>query len=159
MMISRDSLNRGFTLLEIVVAVAILGVSVGVAMQIFSGGLKNVHRIQMAHEAMNHAENVMNEILSDESVTSPADFSGDLGEEFSYTAQVDYWEPPDQGLQLDIVERRVELLSVVVDIHFKNDRYGKLYRTVCLKTVSLMNQPGGVMPPAVDPIQQLFGGR
>ena len=53
-------MNRGFTLLEVVVAVAILGIGMGVAMQIFSGGLKNVHRISQAHRAMNHAENIMN---------------------------------------------------------------------------------------------------
>ena len=54
---------RGFTLLEVIAALAILGIAVGVMMQIFSGGLKNIHRIDMAHRAMHHAENVMNQVL------------------------------------------------------------------------------------------------
>ena len=152
----RRAANRGFTLLEIVVAVAVLGVSVGVAMQIFSGGLKNVRRIELAHQAMNHAENVMNEILSDQDLVAPTQFSGDLDEEFRYTAFIEYWEPPQDRLQLDLVQNRVELLSVVVDVHFKNDRFGKLYRAICLKAVAPEPVPG-VAP--VDPIRQLFGGR
>jgi prepilin-type N-terminal cleavage/methylation domain-containing protein len=149
--------KKGFTLLEVVVAVAVLGVSVGLAMQIFSGGLKNIHRIQQAHRAMNHAENVMNEILTDASVIGPMDLSGDLDEDFSYTAQIDYWDPPEEeGLRLEIAQTPIEILSVVVDIHFKDDRYGKKYRAVCLKSFSLQQVPGA-MAPVVDPIQQLFG--
>lgn len=150
----------GFTLLEIVVAVAVLGVSVGIAMQIFSGGLKNIHRIEMAHEAMNHAENVMNEILADEEIIGPVTLSGDLDEEFSYSAEVDYWDPPEEPvLQLDITQKTTELLSVVVDIHFKKSKYGKRYRAVCLKTIPIggvADGPGNLPP---DPIQQLFGGQ
>ncbi len=147
--------NNGFTLLEIVVALAILGVTVAVVMQIFSEGLKNIRRIDLAHQAMNHAENVMNEILSDESIQEATSFSGDLDEEFSYTAEVNYWEEPEQNLMIDIVEPPVHLLSVSVDVHFKNDARGKLYRTVCLKTVPRELGTGPRTP--ADAVRQLFG--
>lgn len=136
-------------------ALAILGISVAVVMQIFSEGLKNVRRIDLAHQAMNHAENVMNEILSDESIQGPASFSGDLDEEFSYTAEVNDWEEPEQNLMIDIVEPPVNLLSVSVDVHFKNDVRGKLYRTVCLKTVP--SEPGSGPRTPADAVRQLFG--
>ena len=123
------SVSSGFTLLEIVVALAILGLTVGVVMQIFSGGLKNIHRIDMAHQAMNHAENVMNEILSNESINEPTHLAGDLDEEFAYTAEVDYWEEPEETLSIDVIEPPVHLLSVMVNVHFKNDVRGKFYRT------------------------------
>ena len=55
----RGNGSSGFTLLEVVVALAILGVSVAIVMQIFSGGLKNLRRIDLAHRAMSHGENVM----------------------------------------------------------------------------------------------------
>jgi prepilin-type N-terminal cleavage/methylation domain-containing protein len=149
-------MNRGFTLLEIVVAVALLGVGAGVALQVFSGGFKNIYRISLAHRAMNHAENVMNEILSDELLTSPDQWSGDLDDDFSFSAEIDYWEPPQERLSLDIVDHRIELLSVVVDIHFKNNPYGKRYRAVCLKSVSLLPEPGE-SETIPDPVRQLFG--
>lgn len=147
--------NNGFTLLEIVVALAILGITVAVVMQIFSDGLKNVRRIDLAHRAMNHAENVMNEILSDESIQGATSFSGDLDEEFSYTAEVSDWEEPEQNLTIDIVEPPVNLLGVSVDVHFKNDAHGKLYRTVCLKTVP--SEPGSGPRTPADAVRQLFG--
>ena len=104
-------------------------------MQIFSGGLKNVHRIDMAHRAMNHSENIMNELLADHEVRQPMQLSGDLDEEFAYTAQVDFWQEAEEGLSLEAVELKVQLLAVQVDVLFKNDSRGKFYRTVCLKTV------------------------
>ena len=104
-------------------------------MQIFSGGLKNVHRIDMAHRAMNHSENIMNELLADHEVRQPMQLSGDLDEEFAYTAQVDFWQESEEGLSLEAVELKVLLLAVQVDVLFKNDSRGKFYRTVCLKTV------------------------
>jgi len=148
-------MNRGFTLLEVIVAVAILGIGLGTAMQIFSGGLKNIHRVSQAHRAMNHAENIMNEILSDESIIGPMEISADLDDDFSYDAMVDYWDPPAAELSLDVVQEPMELLSVVVDIHFKNDPNGKKYRSICLKSVSLLPElgPAGV----AGPLQQLFG--
>lgn len=147
--------SRGFTLLEVVVAVAILGLAVGAAMQIFSGGLKNIRKMDLAHQAMNHAENVMSQILSDENLREPVTLSADLDEEFSYSAVVDYYQAPQQeDLSVEVVKMKAYLLSVRVDIHFKNDPHGKLYRTVSLKTVS-EGQPVPGSP--VEAIRQLFG--
>ena len=150
--------NQGFTLLEVVVAVAILGLAVGVAMQIFSGGFKNIHRIKMAHTAMNHAENIMNEILADQSILGPMQLTGTLDENFTYTAEVVYWEPNPEELSLEITENKLDMLGVQVEIHFSGDRSGKTYRVVCLKTVPREAVPGGALG-VPDPIQQLFGRR
>lgn len=146
---------RGFTLLEIIVAVSVLGVAVGVAMQIFSGGLKNLRRIDLAHQAMEHSENVMSEILSDEGLRDPVELGGDLDEEFSYTAVVDYWGPAVDELLLEVAKPRVTLMKVHVEIHFKKDRHGKRYQMDCLKLVPDELAEGGV---AGDPLQQLLGG-
>ena len=145
---------RGFTLLEIIVAVSVLGVAVAVAMQIFSGGLKNIRRIDLAHQAMEHAENVMSEILSDEELREPVELGGDLDEEFSYSAVVDYWGPAvEDDLVLEVAKPKVTLMKVHVEIHFKNDRHGKRYLTNCLKLVPDELAEG----VAGDPLQQLLG--
>ena len=146
----------GFTLLEVIVAVAILSIGVGTALQIFSGGFKNLRRIELAHQAMNHAENVMNQILSDEAIRDPVQFAEVLDEEFQYEAEVEYWEEPDKGLSIDVVQMKVYLLSVRVDVQFRNDPHGKMYRTTSLKMVArepFQGVPGG----APGAIGQLFG--
>lgn len=153
-------LPSGFTLLEVVVATALLSVGVGMAFQLFSAGLGNVERIERAHRAMEHAENVMNELLSDQNVVGPLHVSADLDDMFRYRATVDYWEPPgDGGLSLDLAQPRVDLLIIVVDVYFKNDRYGKFYRTSCLKAVGRPLEEGaGPGVPSGNPLQRLFGG-
>jgi len=151
------SRNRGFTLLEVVVALAIMGIGVAVALSIFSGSLKNLRRIDLAHRAMSHAENVMNEILTDQTIREPREFAGDLDEDFNYTASVSPWEEPRERLSLDIVEPRAYLLGVKVEIHFKNDPNRKLYRAVCLKTVSTESQQQYMTQPN-EAIRRLFGG-
>ena len=123
----------GFTLLEVLVAVSILGLGVAVTMQTFSGGLKNVRRIDLAHRAMGHAENIMNRLLSDEDLVGPLQLDGDLDDEFDYTATVDFWEPPRQGLSLEIAVPPVNLLLVEVRVRYKNDSRGKFYTARCLK--------------------------
>ena len=154
-MIVRNS--RGFTLLEVIVALAILGISIGVTMHIFSGGLKNIHRIDMAHRAMHHAENVMNEVLVDQDIRGPLQVADDLDEEFAYLVEIDYWEDPDQGMSLKPEQQPpVYLLSVRVDVFFKNDSYGKFYRTTCLKTVS--NETVAPGQNLSDANRSLFGG-
>ena len=127
--------STGFTLLEVLVAVSILGLGVAVTMQIFSGGLKNVRRIDLAHRAMGHAENVMNRILSDEDLVGPIQLEGNLDDEFDYAATVDFWEPPRQGLSLQIAVPPVNLLLVEVRVRYRNDSRGKFYTVRCLKLV------------------------
>lgn len=151
------SRKRGFTLLEVVVALAIMGIGVATALSIFSGSLKNLRRIDLSHRAMTHAENVMNEILSDEGIREPRTLGGDLDEEFNYTASVTLWEEPRERVSLDITEPPAYLLGVSVEIHFKNDPNGKLYRAVCLKTISKQT-PEEYMTAPNEAIRRLFGG-
>jgi len=113
-----------------------------IVMQIFSGGLKNIYRIDTSHRAMNHLENVMNELLVDYKVRYPIQLSGDLDKEFFYTARVDYWQEREGSSSLEVGEARVRLLVVQVDVFSKNDPRGKSYRAVCLKTVSTSGDVG-----------------
>lgn len=153
------STNRsaGFTLLEVVVAVAILGIGVAVALQAFSGGMNSLHRISVAHQAMEDAETVMSEVLSDESIQGPYHDSGDLHDNFYYEVNVDYWQDPDDsGLSVNDPEKKLFLLSVSVDVHYKGNERGRTYRAVCLKTVSeqSLDEFSGQQT-----LRNLFGGR
>ena len=148
--------NRGFTLVEVVVSLAILGLGMAIVLQIFSGGLENIHRIRMAHRAMNHAENVMNELLTDHSIKGPIQLDGDLDDEFAYSVRVKYWEPPEEEFLVGVVEPEVYLLLLQVNITSKNIDHGKSYRSTSLKSVSAREE---VVPlNSRTSIQKLFTG-
>ncbi len=145
--------GSGFTLIEVVVALAILGVTVSIVMQIFSSGLKNLRRIDLAHRAMSHAENVMNDVLVNREIIGPVSNAGELDEEFRYTVDVVEWDPSRDELSLDLINPGVYLLLVTVKIHFVNDRFGKLYKIASLKTVSDMNRSVSLAESG-NPLQQ-----
>lgn len=150
--------DRGFTLLEVVVAVAVLSIGAAVVFQVFSGGLKNLHRVDMAHRAMDHAENVMNELLTDQEIRSAHQESADLDDDFDYIATVEPWvDPNGSDLALQAPPVGVELLKITVEVNFKNSRNRRFYRTTCLKAIGPEEQLPGVRSPA-DAIRRLFGG-
>ncbi len=151
--------RAGFTLLEVLVAVSILGLGVAVTMQTFSGGLKNVRRIDLAHRAMGHAENIMNRLLSDEDLVGPIQLDGNLDDEFDYTATVDFWEPPRRGLPLEIAVPPVNLLLLEVRVRYKNDSRGKFYTARCLKLVPDPNAAPGRRGSQSEMERILRGGR
>ncbi|MBI4446504.1 MAG: type II secretion system protein [Acidobacteria bacterium] len=153
---TQPSAHSGFTLLEIVVAMAILGIAVGAILQIFSGGMKNIYKIDLAHRAMNHAENVMNEILTDETVRQSTARSGDLDDEFRYEAVVEEWQENRERPTIQGNLPPVRLLNVRVDVYFKNDPNGKFYRTVSMKMVS-DQQASPLQQTPTEAIRQLFG--
>ena len=148
--------SRGFTLVEIVVSLAILGLGTALVLQIFSGGLENIHRIRMAHRAMNHAENVMNELLIDHSIRGPIQLDGNLDDEFAYSVRVRYWESPEEEFPVGIVEPEIYLLLVQVDIISKNVDHGKSYRSTSLKSVSAKEE--SIPLSSRTSIQKLFTG-
>lgn len=149
----RRSPNSGFTLLEVVVSLALLSIAVGAVLQIFSGGFKNIHRIDLAHRAMAHGENVMSELLADGDLKEPTSFAEDLDDDFRYEARIDDWQPPADKLAPDVTEDRVRLLQIQVRIYFKNDRFGKYYELTSLKAISNMQTPDGGVG---SPLRQLF---
>ncbi len=155
---NRRSGSSGFTLIEVVVALAILGVCVAIVMQIFSSGLKNLRRIELAHRAMAHAENVMNELLADQEIIGAGAMSGELDDEFRYTAEVAEWEAPQEPLSLELAAPASRLLQMTVRIHFINDRFGKSYRLSTLKTVAIPDLPQSLADPG-NPLQQRSPGR
>ncbi len=144
--------SAGFTLLEVVVSLALLSIAVGAILQIFSGGFKNIHRIEMAHRAMAHGENVMSELLADGELTEATSLAEDLDEDFRYVATLQDWEPPVDKLMVDVTEDQIRLLEIQVRIYFKNDRFGKYYELASLKAISNIEDGIGTG----DAIRQLF---
>ena len=159
--------QRGFTLLEVVIALAIASVGITLALQLFSGALNNLRKMDLAGQAMGHAENVMNEILSDENIKGARTMHDDLDDNFRWEAFIQEYEIPEmarwnpgQGPPFPL-----KLLNVRVDVIYKKDKNGKLYRLSCLKPVGLREiqrlglAPSGAPVPGGSPVQaNPFGG-
>ncbi|HEY2933290.1 MAG TPA: hypothetical protein VGK99_16235 [Acidobacteriota bacterium] len=137
--------------MEIVVALAVVSVGITLALQLFSGAIKNVRKIDLAGQAMNHAENVMNEILSDETIKGPMTRHDDLDENFRWVAEVQDYQIPEMSRWDPQQPFPLKLLNVRVDVIYKNDKNGKLYRLSCLKPVGLRQVQNQGLPGAVTP--------
>ncbi|MBN2053733.1 type II secretion system protein [bacterium] len=88
--------SNGFTLLEIMVAITILGISLGVIMEIFSNGLKAAHKNKDLNTAMLLAQSKMEELMMEREVVEGTDsgvFEGMDG--YRWEMEVVPWEYPD----------------------------------------------------------------
>ena len=90
-----SSREKGFTLIEVLVAVMILAISLTVVMQLFSGGLKS-NRISNDYlYGIFHAREKMEELLLIRE-WAPGGLSGDFEDGYRWTATIE--EVPDEAL-------------------------------------------------------------
>lgn len=70
--------DRGFTLLEVLVALAVLGIGTALALSVVSSSLGNIRKVQLKTRTIQHAETVMETTLLDDSVNGPTVLRGDF---------------------------------------------------------------------------------
>jgi prepilin-type N-terminal cleavage/methylation domain-containing protein len=90
-----SSLSAGFTLLEVVVAMTIVGIGVVTLLEIFSTGLRLGSRSSAATEAMTYGRQAMDEILLRRNIEEGAQ-QGSLNERARWKLGIEpVQEPPD----------------------------------------------------------------
>jgi prepilin-type N-terminal cleavage/methylation domain-containing protein len=112
---------EGFSLLEVLVALAILAVGVALTLSLISGSLGNIRKVQLRTRSIVHAEAVMELALLDESIQGPTAFTGNFedGTHWAvrveeYTPSVPSQEPPGalpQNMQVKLLHYSVEMFS------------------------------------------------
>ncbi|CAH1191095.1 General secretion pathway protein I [Candidatus Nitrotoga sp. BS] len=131
--------NRGFSLLEVLVAFVILAMILGVLMQIFSGGLRNASRVNENQQAILLGQSK----LASVGIETPMKISESDGEfDAVYRWHVSirpYLETPAQtseqtGMPVPILP--VSLLEVEVQVLWGG---GNQSRSASLKTLRLVN--------------------
>ena len=121
--------DAGFTLLEVIVALAILGIGVTVIMELFSGGLRLGRASQEYTRAMNFASLKMEEIAVRNSVEEGED-EGEFDDTFRWKVGVEKVDilPGDKGTEF---KPPAELYHVRVSVLWKS---GEKERSASLET-------------------------
>lgn len=124
--------TRGFTLLEVLVAVAILGIAVTIVIQLFSANVRAISSSKDYIYASAEAEAKMREILDDEDIS-----------EASFT------EVTDDGYRMDVSiaevlnERtenlQVKLLEIDLTVHWTT---GTKEKSLTLRTMKIIEGTG-----------------
>jgi len=120
--------EAGFTLLEVVVAVMLVGVAFGAILQAFSQSLRNIQRIDVYQVAMQLAQNKMNELLIDDQVISDGVLEGAWDDNFRWRAALETHEVDD--LAVDKSRLTTRLLYIRLTVHYRfedRDREIKLF--------------------------------
>ena len=130
--LNRKSLWRcdGFTLIETLVAMAILSISLVVILQLFSAGLKSSRLSDNYTRAIFHAREKMEEILLDDNFTDMAT-EGEFSDDFEWKAQTLRLEPDQEEEETKLP---VDIFSIKVNVSWHEGRQEKHFEISTLKT-------------------------
>jgi general secretion pathway protein I len=121
--------TTGFTLIEIVVALAILGIGLTVIIELFSGGLRLGRTSEEYTRATGYARMKMEEIISKRNIQEGTD-EGDFDKTFRWQVDVKKIDLLPVGKDLDL-KPPVDLFLVKVNILWKS---GSKERSASLET-------------------------
>jgi general secretion pathway protein I len=132
--------QKGFSLIETLVAVMILSISLVVVMQLFSGGLKSNKISNDYMYGIFHAREKMEELLLTEELL-PGSFSGDFGDGYQWQAAIDFIGGLDgelNGEEDSIAEKLpVSTMSIRLDVSWLN---GNREKHFILSTTALTDR-------------------
>ncbi len=114
--------QKGFSLIETLVAVMVLSISLVVVMQLFSGGLKSNKISNDYLYGIFHAREKMEELLLTDELL-PGSFNGDFGDGYQWQAAIDF-----VGEEDDVAEKLpVSTMSIRLDVRWMNGNREKHY--------------------------------
>lgn len=88
--------NAGFTLLEVLVALAVFSVGAALMLSLVSGALRNIRKVQVRNRAIQHAETVLEIALLDDSVKQATKRTGDFEDGTRFTVEIEEYQPSTQ---------------------------------------------------------------
>lgn len=140
--------DAGFTLLEVLVTLAILGIGVALVLSLISGSLRNIRKTQLRTRNIQHAETVMELSLLDESIKEARMLQGDFEDGTRWTVVVrDFVLPTLDPPATQQTEMPVKLLSYTVEIMGPESKTPD-FRIETLKLVPTRTELG---PPQLGP--------
>lgn len=138
---TRASLHSGFTLIEIVVSLAILALGLGLAMQIATGAMRNARHAAQRTEAALYAKSLLDAAGVGERLEEGQD-SGEFGEDYRWSLTVAKEEVEAEGTAgLDPSLSPVQLYRLELLVEWGEGRTAQEARFVTLR--ALTPDPGG----------------
>ena len=134
MKIDQSNRNKGFTLIEVVVALAILGVGLTVIIELFSGGLRLARTSMEYTKAVNYARIKMEEIAVKQAVEEGT-------EEGETEDKIFRWQVGVKKVDLLSIDKSVdykppiELYQVKIDVFWKSGTQEKSMSVESLKAI------------------------
>ncbi len=112
--------SSGFTLLEVLVTLAILSIGTALALSLISGALGNIRKVQLRTRTIQHAETVMEMTLLDDSIVRPTTLTGDFEDGTRWAVRVEeVIVPPPANqttLQTQQFEMPVKIFNYAVEV-------------------------------------------
>ena len=127
----RIQADAGFTLLEVLVATMVLGISVVIVLQLFSGGLDQARRARDYTRAVFHARAKMEEVLLDPPSVAMLE-RGEFGDGYRWA-----WETLTDT-ELEVADLGLQPIMIRVTVGWGFDRNPKEYH---LQTMALVPAP------------------
>jgi prepilin-type N-terminal cleavage/methylation domain-containing protein len=138
--------ESGFTLLEVLVALAVLSIGAALILSLVSGALGNIRKVQLRTRSIQHAETVLEIALLDDSVKKPTVLRGDFEDGTRWSIQIQEQEmtPEQQGRfapeQIDqFLKLPVRLFSYTVEV-MAPDSTSPDFRLRTLKIVNIQDR-------------------
>jgi prepilin-type N-terminal cleavage/methylation domain-containing protein len=149
--------QAGFTLLEVLVALAVLGIGVALTLSLISGSLRNIRKVQVSTRSIQHAETVLEMALLDDSIQKPTSLRGDFEDGTRWTVRIDEYVPPDKAMDASQLPDQlpggqqpaalaVRLFSYTVDVMERESQTSDFtLRTLKLVNVTAPENSGNIL--------------
>jgi general secretion pathway protein I len=130
--------QRGFSLLEILIAFSILALSLGILLKIFSSGINTAGVAEEYSAAVQIAESLMAQ-TGVETLLQPGESSGTKNEKYNWRVIISPFQFTAENL--DMTTLTAELFKVKVTVNWGDENSGNQGRELELVTLKLANKP------------------
>jgi type II secretion system protein I len=108
--------SGGFTLLEVLVALAIFAIATAVTLSLMSGSLGNIRKVQQRARVIEHAEDVLESTLLDSAIQQPTSLSGNFDDGSRWVVRVEDYLEFEKPQTAGVITMPVKLLSYSVEV-------------------------------------------